>query len=147
MTYHPEIHFDYLHHHGWKGVTLVDLDDIHNALREKVKDASGYYYDNSHFYIDDLCGHPALTVLFEPTCISFWNAKTGRCIGGILDTTDTSLKLIDDMIHNVSDGRDRCSECGVWQPSNEMKSFGYAGVVCKNCYNPKKHLQPDTRGD
>jgi len=147
MTFEPQIHFDYLHHRKWRGITLVDLHNIHEALRENVKEASNYFYDNSHFYIDDLCGKPALTVLFELTCITFWNAKTGRCIGSIMDTTDTSLKIIDEMISKVSDGMDKCHECGTWQPSNEMESYSYAGVVCKKCYNPKKHLQPDTRGD
>ena len=147
MSYHPEIHFDYLHHRKWKGVTLVDLYNIHEALRKKVKDASNYQYDNDNFYIDGLCGKPALEVSFTPDDICFWNAKTGRYIGSVTDTTNTSSKLIDEMICNVSNGMDKCDECGTWQPSNEMKSFSYAGVVCKNCYNPKKHLQPDTRGD
>lgn len=141
----PEIHFNYTHHYAWIGADLNELYNEMEKLRIAVKKASNYYWDSSIFFINDLCGYPALKVLFSESSISFWNARNG-CSLGTFDTFGTKeSKELDSYIANVSKGLTRCNVCKAW--FKDFKSYSFAGAVCKDCYDPERHLPPDTSGD
>lgn len=163
----PEIHFDYLEPRQWEGKTFKQLHGEMNELRKKVKDATGYFWDNSHFYINDCFGRPALTVGFYETNIAFWNARNGASIGSFYERTgkekllaavvgsdifavdavftEEMAKLIDEWTHKVSEGLTMCNECRGW--FGEYRAYSYAGAVCNGCFDPKRHTMPDTMGD
>ncbi len=163
----PEIHFDYLEPKRWEGKSIRQLYDEMNELRKKVKEAIGYQYDNSHFFINDCYGRLALIISFYEKGIHFWNAKNGCAMDSFLVPSDknkiltqiigtesviesnefTSFmsELIYEWTRKIEDGFTQCCDCKKWV--KEYISYSYAGVVCKECYNPKVHLPPDTRGD
>ena len=148
----PKIHFSYLDTRAWVGKTHTELSKEMEALRVRVKEASGYPYDNSHFIIDDISGHPALTLLFSNNpdypYLSVWSAINGVCIGEIgsgKKWTDKDSKTIEDWVWHVNSGLTRCNECSKWV--GHINHYSFAGGVCDDCYNPQKHLPPDTSGD
>ena len=59
-----------------------------------------------------------------------------------LDWVKETLKEYDSMLR---DDRRRCNVCSKWFPAKDMHMYSFAGIVCETCYDPKKHLPPDTR--
>ena len=145
----PQIHFNTNDVREWEGKAYSQLHKEMDSLRIKVRDASGYRWDNSHFYIDDGFGKPAIKVLFHDGGISFWNAINGvalatycgeMCVSGL-------VSAIQYWIDKIERGLAQCQECKGWVKCEAIHQFDFAGGVCDKCYNPKKHLPPDTRGD
>lgn len=144
--FRPEIHFDHLHHRQWIGKDLKDLDKEMNELRVKVRDATNYRWDNSHFFIDSYIAHKtALEVLFSPSSITFWNAVNGCAISGFTEFGKEEAKQVSEWIKNITEGLTQCNECKKWV--KEYTHYGFAGAVCEDCYDPNRHLPPDTSGD
>jgi hypothetical protein len=143
----PQIHFSTSDIRKWEGKATYQLHEEMDSLRVKVRDASGYRWDNSHFFIDDGFGKPALKVLFYGDGISFWNARNGVALDTFTRLTwaaDTS-EAIREWVDKIEKGLTRCQDCKGWV--KHINHFDFAGGVCDKCYNPKIHLPPDTRGD
>jgi len=142
----PQIHFDYMHHDKWVGRNLKELHREMEGLRIRIKKATNYGWDNSQFFIDDMYGHPALSVQFSHYgTITFWNARNGCSIETFGKFGKEEAGTVSDWIEKISEGLTQCNECKKWV--KEYVHYSFAGAVCKKCYNPKKHLPPDTRGD
>jgi hypothetical protein len=143
----PEISFNYLAHRDWENKTILEIYKASENIRKAIKEATNYFWDNSHFYIRDISGIEVLQIGFYKDCISFWNAKTGDGILSINNKTVThkDIKTIDELIENIHENKRLCLECGKWV--SEGKRYSFAGFVCQDCYNPETHLPPDTRGD
>lgn len=146
---HPEIHFDYLEPNRWAGKSFLALYAEMETLRKAVKKASGYGWDNTHFYIDDLFGKPAIQIQFWPTNLSIWSAQTGTNFGSIesLDNTVSPfvLERLDKVRRGVEKGLTECNVCREWV--KHFVRYSFAGAVCSKCFDPEKHKGPDTRGD
>jgi hypothetical protein len=147
---HPEIHFSRSElRHKWEGQTFTALKEAMNTLRKKVKEATGYFWDNDHYFIDDTYGRPALKIMFQDDCVSIWSARNDsnfgslRTANGIIDRS--IFDSLDVYVDNVAKGLTQCSDCADWV--EKFKRYSFAGAVCETCYNPSRHKGPDTRGD
>jgi hypothetical protein len=122
-----------------------------NGLQGLVKKACKFIFDNDKIIIEDSTGRAALKASFDRDgSITFWSARTGTSIGCVEGKTidakrQLCSKTIEDWANKAADGMVRCNECGRWV--NIYQPYSYAGAVCNDCYNPKKHLAPDTRGE
>jgi len=148
ISFHPEIHFSYMmfmevEQHK---MNLQELYERCEWLREKAK-ATGYTWDNSHFFIDDLCGRPTLKFciypVFDNYLISFYNARN-NCTVKSFDRVPTQTE-IREMLDKIWDDLNLCNKCGEWH--KDGKNYSFAGWVCNDCYDENVHLPPDTRGD
>lgn len=141
----PQLHFDYMKPDQWRraGLTLKGLGDALESLRVASKDAIGYFWDNSHFYIDDIYGRSALLffVSQDGSTLHLWEARSGTSVGDFEAIPDDIRTMIDE----AGEGKVRCAVGGEW--TKEWKRFSFAGAVCPEHYDPKVHLPPDTRGD
>jgi hypothetical protein len=124
-------------------------------IRKKIKKHTNYIWDCQHFVVTDSKGRAALNVIFNVNgTMSFLSARTNTMVGQFTD------ELIDDHRQEVSDaigewaekaadGMVRCSDCGRWvdiyHPVIQVH-YSYTSSVCNDCYNPKKHLSPNTNG-
>jgi|SRR5215471_4456911 len=150
---YPQIHFNYLEPATWLGRSTKELRLEMEALRRQIKDAVGYQWDSTHFYIDNIYGRPALQIDFydREEAIPAWNALNGRAIHmpaapeGII--TKEIVKALSEAQHKVTEGFTQCNVCYEWISAEAMNPFSFAGAVCDGCYDPKRHLPPDTRGD
>jgi hypothetical protein len=148
MSFQPEIHFDYLEHEKWINKPLSQLYKEMDELRKKVKVASGYTWDNSHFFINSIYGRPALQVGFYNGSISFWNAETGTSIDSFSEFGREESNKVNEWISHIEKHEIQCNDCGEWvKKSEEGQYYSFAGFVCNKCYNPKVHLPPNTKGD
>jgi len=138
----PVLYFDKYQIQHWPK-NLKVLHEQMEALRIRVKEATGYTWDNCHYFITDVYGKPAISISFYSDGVNLWSAVTGTSLGN-LETLDH--KLIETFVEEIQDGRDRCCQCEKWF-SKPLKRYSYAGAVCPGCYNPKVHLTPDTSGD
>jgi len=143
-TYTPVIEFDKYYFRHYDGKTFAEIYEEMETMRKKVKVALDYFWDNSHFRMNDVYGKPVLTVGFYEDSISFWNFKTGDSLGTISGKQLTLVDIghIDDMIEYVSSGLRKCCDCGEWVEAG--KTYSFAGFVCDDCYNPDRHQAPDT---
>ena len=157
MSFHPELHFSYLHPRQWDGKPMKELAKEINGMEKKMKDAIDYNWANHHIKISGLCGKPTISLQFynEEThgnscnSIDLWNAKNGVSMGSLASKDNTWLPEWSDKIvewpRNIEKGLTMCNSCKKWV--KEIKFYSFAGGVCVDCYDPKKHLSPDTRGD
>ena len=144
----PQIHYGNSEPRFWVGKSTKELYDEMEKLRIAVKNASGYTWDNSQFFIDDGCGHVALTVLFMEKEISFWNEKTGSTMGSFVGVfSQEDYDRVREWIRNIEDDLVKCNECDAWVKKEKGHFYSWAGFVCNKCYDPKVHVGPDTRGD
>ncbi len=147
----PQVHFS-ASTYSWKWITLKALDEELEALNHRVKEASGYRWDNPHWFFDDSRGKPAIQFIIchnqkDGYVMSLWNAVTGTSIKeSIKDPvwTPEHSKLIRGLSEKIADDLVQCLECGEWVP--KYIHYSFAGAVCEKCYDPKKHLPPDTSG-
>jgi hypothetical protein len=152
----PTIYFSYNHFREpeWIDLTAKQIAKKTNDLHIAVKAATEYSWDNTHFVLADSSGLPALKLQWDDDGnLSVWSARTNCTIGEISaeawDSCNvenkTPTRLLQDWADNAVKGMARCSECGRWV--NAFKHYGYTGSVCLECYDPKKHKQPNTSGD
>lgn len=144
---HPEIHFGYREHIDWTKKPLKELYVEMEELRKKVRQASGYTWDNSHFFINSIYGKPALQVLFSEDSLSFWNAETGSSMGSFEQYTNDEAREVSDWISHIEEHEIQCNQCKEWVKNKDGHYYSFTGFVCNKCYNPKVHLSPNTRGD
>lgn len=150
ISFHPEIHFTYLMFTEVErnNLNLEELYKHCEELRIAAKTTT-YTWDNSHFFIDDICGRPTLKFAiykaFEEWSISFYNARTNHSLESF-DRIPTQ-KEIKEMLDNIWDDLELCDECGLWSNNRYGHIYSFAGWVCNHCYDKTKHLPPDTRGD
>lgn len=133
----------------WLGKSFTQLWEEADRLRVNVRDAADYRWDNGNFYISDIYGKLALQVGIYNGSMSFWNARTSVAIESFEGETFTEqhCRKIEDWIAHIEQNETQCNDCGKWISNDEVKKYSFAGGVCKDCYNPVKHLPPDTRGD
>ena len=115
-----------------KEVTEI-MDFMGNALNE----AAWYHFDNKQFYVDASCGKVALTISFRGYGVSLYSYITGAHIGDYPHIP----KNIGAICNKVVEGFHCCNVCKKW--SKDYQPFSFAGSVCLECYDPKKHLPPD----
>jgi hypothetical protein len=140
----PQVHFPYSAPDHWKrdGITLPQLAAALELLRVRVKQAANYSWDNSHFFIDDIYGHPALKIQTHGDgSIGIWEANHNTAVGLFGSIPDD----LGAMVGHAQQGEVLCHDCGQWV--SEFRRFSFAGAACLTCYDPTKHLPPDTRGD
>jgi hypothetical protein len=134
-----------------RDMNLVAIVAEAENLRKKVMEATNYSREN--FVLEDSNGRPALTLLWSSEkdgTLSCWSVRTGLYIGAFKpeawdeDNRDKLLNTLDEWCDKANQGMARCSECGQWV--NAYKKYSYTGSVCLKCYNPKKHLPPDSSG-
>jgi hypothetical protein len=114
------------------------------CLRKAVKKATGYQWDNNHFLIEDDYRGPQMIWSMYDGEVHLWSFPFERSLGyHKLDST--FMPFLKEALSQLRQGKMLCSDCRKWV--KEYVSFSYAGAVCKRCYDPKKHLPPDTRGD
>lgn len=162
----PEIHFYKYETRDWEGERFDELYRKMDDLRRKVMEQTGYWMSNSHFFIDGVYGKPCLSVLFSDDSISFWNAKNDISIGSFMDIRDVkadmkgavtsssilargrgfTLEMTELICHycdKIDEGLTMCNVCHKWVKN--YKSYSFAGAACLLCYDPNKHLPPDSR--
>jgi hypothetical protein len=88
-------------------------------------------------------GEPQLILQVYPDSFHMWNYRTGATFGDYTDVPDNLVEIAD----RVYRDQHFCPTCNNWFPKSFMRSYSFAGTVCQNCFDPKKHLPPDTRGD
>lgn len=140
--FEPQIHFSYSQLEKWRDrkVSMADLAKELDNLRIRMKEAAGYYWDNSHFYVDDIYGKPAIIFVVMDEGISMWEANHKTSIGNFDEIPEDIRQIID----HIAEGEVRCSEDGEWV--KEFKRYSYAGAVCVAHFNPAKHKGPDSSG-
>jgi hypothetical protein len=151
----PVIHFD--HHqfsHDWKDKTAAEIVEASEKLRIAVKEATDYRWDNEHFVFQATDGRPGLNIQFAADgtggVISCWSSRTQGAIGDLVigePGTETRAKLVETLSEwadQAVQGKALCSDCHKWVDA--FKHFDFAGTVCLHCFNPKRHLPPDTSG-
>lgn len=142
----PQIHFSYMAPWDWKrkGFSWLQIKDMLNEMRKAQKQALNYVWDNEHFYLDDLFGHPAIkfSIYSDGSGIGLWNARTNSNIGSFKSFPDDIEVWL---TRYIPEGYNKCNDCGKWV--KEWKHYSFAGAVCLSCYDPTRHLPPDTRGD
>jgi hypothetical protein len=151
----PFIHFDYQQFaYDWSELTASKIIEESERLRIAVKQATDYVWDNTHFILETSSGQAGLIIQFasddEGGIIECWSART-RCSIDCLRIgepgTETRKKLVESLeewADQAAKGKAYCCECHKWVDA--FKTFGFAGSACVTCYNPKKHLPPDTSG-
>jgi hypothetical protein len=122
------------------------LSKAATRLHRKLKNATGYTWDNENYVISDIYGKPVVAISFWEDSVSLYGITGSPQILKIINWEDLP-KVIDSVVKNVSDGKYRCNECGKWVKKEKMKTYSFAGIVCSSCYDSKRHLPPDTRGD
>lgn len=138
------LHFNQYELPSWRG-KLNALELYIDKVSVPIVKATGQIASKCHTVLDNTSGQAALKLLVMRGEITFWNVNSGATIATFKDIP--SSKEITEMLDNVDAGKDKCDMCGHWFQTKDMKSFSFAGIVCKKCYNPRKHLPPDTRGD
>lgn len=127
-----------------------DMYEKLDILRVKVKQATGYRPDNQHYYFYDVGGVLCLPFILTNTvnniAISLY-AWTGSQYLFHYEDWELFKKMLPNILDKVSKGYLWCDVCNKWKKDYSFQSYSYSGVVCKKCYNPKKHLPPDTKGD
>ncbi len=141
----PELHFSYLAAQTWRkrdGLTLGQIAAELERLRVAAKTAVGYWADNTHFIFDDLYGHAAVIfqVYADTPHVALWEANHGTWLGHFDDFPPDLAVWMND---HIAKGEVKCGECGQW--IKEYVQYDFAGAVCQSCYDPKKHLPPDSR--
>jgi hypothetical protein len=147
----PYIYLDNEEVRMWEGKTLSQLHEEHEHIAKEAKKAVGYPYDNTHYVLTGYTHEPQVKVLFSTDSISFWAFKSDRalksvCLTGTIWTRKDTEELRRS-IEKVQCGYLQCGECNQWWKAERMKDYSFAGTVCPQCYDPAKHLPPDTRGD
>jgi len=127
----------------FRGKTSMEIYLILEEVRIKVKKATNYGFDNTHFFYQDL------NIGVSPSGFTAYSRKTGTFIDRLWFEErlfeQQDVDLLSDWAHQVSMGQTYCRECQNWVL--EFEPYSFAGAVCLKCYDPIKHLPPDTRGD
>ena len=141
--FEPQIHFKYSQMESWRrrGVKLADLARELEALRIRIKEAAGYFWDNSHFYINDIFGKPAIELLVNDEGISMWEANHGTSIGHYEEIPENITEIING---KIAKGMVLCSDGDHWV--SRFKKFSYAGAVCAEHFDSRHHKGPDSSG-
>lgn len=145
-NFYPAVHLNYAWLGEIAGQNGKQVERELESIRDKIGKACSYPWDNSHFYICDITGTPVLTVHVNGDSLHLWAANGGHSIGEwsiSALTKEQARKIVDE----VSNGNFLCPDCGKWKDASKKKTYSFAGAVCPKCYNPKRHLPPDTRGD
>lgn len=137
------------------------LENLYSTLREKriaIKEAFGYPFDNEYFFLSDITGN--IYARFSISKIEKSKAFPGPRYSYTLSLYDLSGQHhigyfartpsstdLDTIADHIAKHRLRCDQCHEWRLAKNLLTYSFAGTICKKCYNPKKHLPPDTRGD
>ena len=131
------------------GAVSVLLEEI----RKEIKHAACYFWDDLHLYLTDEYGRPAMKALISKTTISIWDVKHSISLGDFHSIAEYEAFFIQNRtykggpsgIEKLQNGLLPCNMCRQWIEFKDGHRYSYAGFVCKTCYDPKKHLPPDTR--
>ena len=116
-----------------------------DTLRLRVKEAIGYTWGNWHMQITgNWAGAQPVTVLPSDSTVTLWTQR-GTSIGTYTHPLD--VREFEKIIEEAGRGLLNCNKCRKWFKPEEGRTYSFAGWVCKDCYDPKVHLPPDTRGD
>jgi hypothetical protein len=133
----------------WEGKTLSQLHEEHEHIAKEAKKAVGYPFDNTHYMLTGYSHEPLITVLFGTNGMSFWAYKSGRALSLSPEGkwTHKDTEELRQSLEHVQCGYLQCGGCNGWWKAERMKEYSFAGSVCPECYDPAKHLPPNTRGD
>ena len=139
----PAIVFDYMEAESWATKDGIELYKETEKLRKAVKKAAAYSWDSSNFYVQDIGGVFVLQVQFDREGgIHFWLAHNHTDAGHFSPKNPLTKKKVKELIENAGKGLTLCSECQKWH--RQYVPYGFCGAACGDCYNPKKHRQPDS---
>jgi len=153
---YPEVTpYMYIHitalNRGWRALTFDMISKRLDSCRKALMNASGYMWDNSHFIFTDSASKAVFQFGISGDELHLWTADGLHSIGDIREEDYPGradlVKTLEEWAQFVSDGKLRCSECKKWFPKDAIISFGFTGVVCHTCHNPRIHTDPDLRGD
>ena len=152
----PFIYFSHTHFsHEWLKLSAVEVAVEAEKLREELALATDYPWGNTHFVLEASSGQPGLQLQWTNDgahcdgSFGVWSARTNTAVVTVsaaefdIDNRLTTAHLLEDWADKAAEGQIRCAECKNW--SHTWKHFSYAGSVCLRCFNPKKHLPPDSR--
>jgi len=130
------------------GETFEDIYHQARDLHKALKQATGYTWDNQHWFIENMYGEVSLSLSLHNSSASLYDTSGAKfvdtlCGGGIF--TEAHLEQIKEALYEMANGRTKCNSCKKW--ANDYKKYSFAGSVCNDCYDPNKHKGPDTRGD
>lgn len=144
--FYPAIHYNYTFLSSLAGKDGEEIAKQMEKVRGKAGKAVDYPWGNSHDYICDITGTPILTVHVSRDSLHLWAVRGHHSIGEF-SIAKMTKKLAEEIMDKVADDKFLCPGCGKWIDVAKKKTYSFAGAVCPKCYNPKKHLPPDTRGD
>jgi len=141
------------------GKSYAELHTHHKALWKRIKEATGYTWDNQHYSIADISGHAQIDILFYERNISMYTSHGGKSLGEVKDIfssdifTEEAWNKFDTFIKKISEGKSYCCRCHKWVDT--ITSYSYAGAACAECcddYKKEKGVSievayaPDTSG-
>lgn len=147
ITVVPVLEIDYMEPKRWVGRTLVSIRDELEVLRVKAKSAVNYMWDNSHYRITDIYGQSSISFLVAVKDFYMWSVSNKQWLPPFVGNIFTSeaYSHITKFLDGLHEHKAYCLGCKTFV--DEYKSYDFSGAVCLKCYDPKKHLPPDTRGD
>lgn len=141
----PVVYIDRYNAEKFAGTDGETTSRLVEASENAMKRAVGYTWGNTHVYITNTAGRPVLQVQWSGDYITFWFVATGVSVGGFEQSKMTKAQMIE--LIDKAETHTRCQSCEKFVPHDKVKHYSFAGGVCPKCYDPKKHLPPDTSGD
>lgn len=144
----PAIYYNINDLKQFVGKSFKEIYETTESLRKRVKEAAGYNWDNSHFFLQGISGN-IISLSFSSNGISAYNDQGSEYIlsvsGSVFSAKD--IRDLEGAVYNYAKGLRKCNECKEWVGTEHTKRYSFAGVVCVSCYKPAKHAGHDTRGD
>lgn len=147
---YPALVFDYLVALSWTRnmKSFAELTAYFAALSNQLHASVGYQWSNQHIYVANIYGEMVLKLMASHDHLSLWSAASGsrgRALPPILKWEELLTKM-EEYITRITDGEFYCDSCRAWKPAGHFKPYSFAGFVCSKCFDPKRHLPPDTSG-
>jgi hypothetical protein len=130
------------------GKTFKEIRKELDATHKKLKEATGYTWDNQNWYIEDMFGQIQLSLYISKANGTLYDRAGTQHVDSLChsDTfNETHLEIIKEALYGMANGDKKCNDCGKW--TKETRDYGFAGVVCNSCFNPHKHKTANTAGD
>lgn len=136
------------------GFTLVDVAAYLDGLCQSVRDGTPWEnWGNPILHVQSGCGRSILSISVDVYAINVWD-ETGTLKIGVFKSVEDYAAYFrfrpdgkKTRLDMIEDGWYPCQECGEMVKREDGSHFSFAGFVCQKCYDPKRHLPPDTRGD
>ena len=128
-----------------KPLEVLEKDILENEKR--IRTAIVYPWGNTHITYS-WQGVPVLSLGFDGGAICIWKIGGNQsiCDRSVETLTQEDIDFLETTARNVYEGNLYCDICEKWYAEEETRSYSYAGVVCKNCFDAEKHRPPDSSG-